>query len=457
MKLAFREPEWHAFLAFAVFLMVLGLSLLTQPKLSQPQFLPAATSPETAAQKPWMKREFLPIAAPSVHAPTLTELPDGRIAAAWFAGSREGADDVRIVMSLRGESPIDEEAQAQTTQTHSKPKAAVAPLRWQPPRTIANREQTVRDTRRSIRKLGNPVLFVDDQRLHLFYVSASLGGWAGSSINHRYSDDQGEHWSTATKLITSPFLNVSTLARTPPLKLTDGSIGLPVYHELFHKHGEWLRISPQGDVISKTRMPHSRHTLQPSVVSLDSQRAIALLRDAGAGKGHIQISTTEDGGQHWLPGPALPLTNPNSSIAALRLQDGRFLLAANPGEGRHILDLWVAPAPNREQPLTLRWEKVTTIDTPTSLSATETGQNTITATLNASGGGSGGVNGSGPAITDESSYPALLQTRDGLIHLAYTWHRQRIQIVSFNLAWLDANKSDQQTKHHGKQRTGKAG
>jgi predicted neuraminidase len=237
-------------------------------------------------------------------------------------------------------------------------------------------------------------------------------------------------------------LNVSTLARTPPIKLTDGSLALPVYHELIHKHGEWLRLSPQGDVMTKTRMPHPRNTLQPSVIPIDSRKAIALLRDAGAGKGHIQISTTEDGGRHWLPGSALPLTNPNSSIAALRLHDGRYLMAANPGEGRHILELWTA-LPNPEQTLSLRWEKVAVIDSPTHSPVGPPVLETDTASAVAPANS----NGSGPIVTDECSYPALLQTKDGLIHLAYTWHRQRIRVISFNLAWLDAAKPAIQAKN----------
>ncbi|MBK8889539.1 MAG: exo-alpha-sialidase [Dechloromonas sp.] len=42
---------------------------------------------------------MLPVAAPSAHAATLAELPDGRIAAAWFAGTREGAADVAVWFS----------------------------------------------------------------------------------------------------------------------------------------------------------------------------------------------------------------------------------------------------------------------------------------------------------------------------------------------------------------------
>jgi predicted neuraminidase len=38
----------------------------------------------------------------------------------------------------------------------------------------------------------------------------------------------------------------------------------------------------------------------------------------------------------------------------------------------------------------------------------------------------------------EFSYPFLLQTSDGLVHVTYTWKRRNIRHVTFNLAWLDS-------------------
>ena len=37
----------------------------------------------------------------------------------------------------------------------------------------------------------------------------------------------------------------------------------------------------------------------------------------------------------------------------------------------------------------------------------------------------------------EFSYPYLLQTRDGTVHLVYTWKRKGIKHVAFNAAWLN--------------------
>ena len=43
-----------------------------------------------------------------------------------------------------------------------------------------------------------------------------------------------------------------------------------------------------------------RATLQPAVVPLDPQHAVAALRDAGPGENRIQWSETRDAGQSWV-------------------------------------------------------------------------------------------------------------------------------------------------------------
>ena len=59
---------------------------------------------------------------------------------------------------------------------------------------LATRESTESATQKHIRKMGNPVIaMAPDNRLWLFYVSVSIGGWAGSAINAMYSDDLGEN------------------------------------------------------------------------------------------------------------------------------------------------------------------------------------------------------------------------------------------------------------------------
>ncbi len=154
-----------------------------------------------------------------VHAAALTQLSEDTLLSVWFAGSREGAADVQI----RGAHfDVSEET-------------------WQDEFVLATRESTQQGLSRYVRKLGNPVVaLAPDQRLWLFYVSVSIGGWGGSAINAMHSEDMGETWSEPRRLVTSPFFNISTLVRGAPVFHDDGSIGLPVYHEFIGKFAEYL-------------------------------------------------------------------------------------------------------------------------------------------------------------------------------------------------------------------------
>jgi len=364
-------PRW---LAATLFVLALAAAAWRAPFPAAPAFLPpppAVTDPAPS----YFSSALLPTAAPSAHAATLAELADGRIAAAWFAGTREGAADVAVWYATLGAAG------------------------WTAPRAIATREGTAAATLAYARKVGNPVLYAEGERLHLWFVSVALGGWAGSMLNHAVSSDGGASWSPPTRLQTSPFLNISTLGRAPPVALADGGLGLPVYHEFIAKHGEWLRLAPDGAILDKVRMAQDRRALQPAVAVFDEHRAIAILRDAGPGPGRIRAATSDDGGQHWPAGDALPLPNPNSSVALLRLQSGRLLIAGNGASGRNQLLLWLSDDAGKT------WHTAATVESDADPQA-------------------------------EFSYPALLQARDGRIHLAYTWRRQGIKHAAFSEAWL---------------------
>ena len=365
--------HWLPLAAF-VLATIAALPLLLSP--ASPRFAldpPAIAVPPT----PTFSTRLIANPQPSAHAATLTELPGlprGRIAAAWFAGSAEGARDAAIYLA--------------TFDGHD----------WSEPRAIVTREQVQHDTGRLVRKLGNPVLATDEQRrLLLWFVSVGYGGWAGSAINHTISTDGGQSWRRSERLVTSPFWNLSTLVRTPPLPLADKGWGLPAYHEFATKRGEWLRLDDAGRVRDKVRIPGSQRALQPAVAALDTEHAIAMLRDASADN-HIRMTSTIDAGTTWQAARPTPLPNPNASVALLRLGDGALLLAYNP------------LAANRDQ-LALAVSR------------------------------DGGANWSAPKLIEntpggEFSYPALLQGRDGIVHLAYTWQRRNIKHIVFTPAWL---------------------
>jgi predicted neuraminidase len=324
---------------------------------------------------------FLPQRGASAHAATITELPDGTIACAWFSGTREGAADVAIYLSFQQNG------------------------NWSQPIIIADRLQTEKDLARHIRKVGNPVLACDaGGRLHLWYVSVSVGGWATSAVNHQMSWDGGKSWSRAKRLVTAPFFNMSTQVRTPPLPLKNGGFILPTNHELFTKHGEMTRLDAEGIMLYKQRIPANQPMDQPAMALLPERAEIlTLLRDPGREPRRIGVAAFSDAAKRWLVRPSLPIANPDSSVALLRLQDGRLLLACNPLQsGRYKLALLLS------EDAGLTWHEA--------LIAEES------LTKNA-----------------EFSYPTLLQSKDGMIHIVYTWDRLKIAHRLISTAALAAN------------------
>ena len=120
-------------------------------------------------------------------------LGEGRLAAVWCGGSREGAGDVAVWFATRG--PLDNNP-------------------WSAPRPIVTRDSAAQETFRYVRKLGNALLIPEKgDRLSLLYVSVGVGGWSGSSLNLKQSVDGGRTWSRSRRLGLSPFFNVSELRR----------------------------------------------------------------------------------------------------------------------------------------------------------------------------------------------------------------------------------------------------
>jgi len=237
----------------------------------------------------------------------------------------------------------------------------------------------------------NPVLFQPKKGpLLLFYkVGPSPSRWWGMLIQ---SDDGGKHWSAPRRLpdgILGPIKN-------KPIHLASGDIlcGSSTESNGWRVHFE--RTSDLGLTWQKTgsvNEPPTIEAIQPSILTLGNGRLQAVGRTQ---QRRIFAINSEDGGKTWGEMKLTELPNPNSGIDAVTLKDGRHVLVYNhTTQGRSPLNVAVSADGKM-------WRAAAVLEhTP-----------------------------------GEFSYPAVIQTADGLVHTTYTWKRQRVKHVVLDPAKL---------------------
>lgn len=312
------------------------------------------------------------------HVPSICELPDGRLAAAWYGGSKEGAPDVSIFLAFRQRGPDGG---------------------WTTPRVVVDRASASRELGRYVRKVSNAVLFTDaNGKLWLVYDSTAIPGAVGSSLNFKTSADGGETWTSSRRLTLGPFFNMGEMVKNKPALLSGGGLAVPMYHEFINDFPEILWLDGTNLPATKTRVFGGRVGYQPSLAPMTPETGVLLCRAPGAVDA-IQVSRTADGGRSWSAPVSAGLPNPDSGLDVIRLSDGRLLLAFNDSaHTRFELKLAISADDGAT------WQRKATLARDASLY---------------------GV-----------SYPFLLQTRDGDIHVVYTVNKQAIWHAVFNAAWL---------------------
>jgi predicted neuraminidase len=314
---------------------------------------------------------------PLAHASTIAQTRDGLVAA-WFGGTHEGHPDVGIWIS-RHEGG-----------------------RWSPPVEVANGAQP--DGSRH--PCWNPVLFQPaGGPLLLFYkVGPSPRAWWALV---RVSNDDGRSWSAAAKLpdgVLGP-IRAKPVERPGAGELLAGSstehAGWVAHLERWRSAGGWTleALASAGSWSRSAALndPSEFGAIQPTILLHSPKRWQLLCRSR---QGVVTEVWTEDAGLTWTRMRATGLPNPSAGIDALRLSDGRFLLAYNPTTtGREKLEIAVSADGKSWRPA------VTLEDAP-----------------------------------GEYSYPAMIQTRDGLVHVTYTWKRYRIKHVVVDPARIAATR-----------------
>lgn len=346
--------------------------------LSYPEFIVQATASNLSrpAQSAIFESDIIPQPKylPAAHSSSFTMLPNGDLIAFWFAGTKEGRPDVKIWYSIYHDG------------------------KWQMAKSIVTPEMIARANHRYVLKVGNPVIYrAQNGDLHLFVVSVSIGGWSGSALNHLVSSDGGLTWSQPERIVISPFFNISTLVRTSAVGLSDGGFYLPVYHEFIRKYPELLRFDANGEFVEQIRITSKNHMLQPSIMPTSAKSAWAYFRNsARIGESReLFASFTQDGGKKWSSPIATNLLNPDSSLVAANLADGRYVMVYNNIDRSH---LWIAISTDG-----INWKPVYELEnTP----------------------------------NDEFSYPSIQVNKD-YIDILYTNNRQNIKHVRFSREWIN--------------------
>ncbi len=261
---------------------------------------------------------------------------------------------------------------------------------WSAPVEVAN---GVRPDGKPRLPTWNPVLFQPaGGELMLFYkMGPSPSTWWGMLMT---SSDAGKTWSAPRRLpdgILGPIKN-------KPVQLANGDILCPTSTE----HAGWRvhfeRSSDFGktwQVIGPVNDGKEIGAIQPSILFHSGDRLQAVGRTK---QGKIFEISSADSGKTWSPMKLTELPNPNSGIDAVTLKDGRALLIYNhTAKGRTPLNLAVSKDGKE-------WQAALVLES-------EPG---------------------------EYSYPAIIQTHDGLVHATWTWKRQRIKHAVIDPTKLEA-------------------
>ena len=263
--------------------------------------------------------------------------------------------------------------------------------RWTPPVQVADGVQN----KKVQYPCWNPVLFQMPQgELILFYkVGPKPSQWWGML---KRSKDAGLTWSAAEKLP----IGILGPVKNKPLLLADGTLLCPSSSEDTGDKLHFEMTKDGGRTWKKTKALNDGKTfsaIQPSVIFLQDGRMKLLCR---SNTGFIMEAYSSDQGNTWTPLKKTNLKNPNSGSDAITLKSGLHVLVHNPlgnrpketeGE-REIL----AVSTSKDG---THWTKVGELEnTP----------------------------------LKEFSYPAIIQTHDGRIHITYTWKREKIKHAVLN-------------------------
>ena len=338
------------------------------------------------------------------HSSSIVELANGDLLACWYNGSGERqADDVKI-----------EGARLRKGSTQWSPRFLMFDTPGFP------------DT--------NPVLYVDSRdRLWMFWGLIVANEWHTAILKYVRSDtgwkaSGAPKWQWSSEILLKPanllervkeypnasaklmehagdkyFSRMGWFTRTHPIELPSGRMVLPLYSDGY-SFGLMGLSDDRGETWQASEPIIGGGGVQPSVVRRKNGELVAYLRDNGPPPKRILMSSSKDEGKSWTFSQDIELPNPGSSVEAIALKDGRWILVYNDTEkGRNSLAVSMSDDEGRTWKWTRHIEK---------------------------------------AETGSYHYPSVIQTRDGAIHVTYSRYTsgkpemQTIAHARFNAEWV---------------------
>lgn len=360
---------------------------------------------------------LFPLQEKHVHGSSIVSLPNGDMLAAWFEGSGERTEDDVVIKGAR-----------------LKKGAKI----WSAPFLMADTPH-LPDC--------NPVLFLNGSgKLFLVWIAVQANLWEQSILrvktSVKYDTNEAPIWNWQDNILLKPgkefeeevaakfkTLPESTLGwagyapkyddmvieaskdhakrsigwmtRIKPLQLPNGRIVLPLYSDGYNF--SLMAISEDDGATWRPGLPVvGRGPIQPALAQKKNGNLVALMRDSGDEPTRVHISESSDLGKTWLATQKTDIPN-TASVELQVLKDGRWAFLGNDIEdGRYRVGLFLSDDEGKT------WKSKIYLENDSDKKGSY-------------------------------SYPALIQTKDGLLHMTYSFHPKKGQ-KTIKYVVVDPNK-----------------
>lgn len=209
------------------------------------------------------------------------------------------------------------------------------------------------------------------------------------------------------------FRRMGWQTRNKPTILSDGRILLPLYSDGFDF--SLIAITDdRGKSWTFSEPLVGMGNIQPTILEKANGTLVAYMRDNGPPPKRLHVSQSTDRGKLWSPVQDSTLLNPGSGADSVRLQNGHWVIAYNDTEqGRPRLAISLSTDEGQSWVFTRHLER----DDRSSTQMTR------------------------------SHYPAIIQGKNGSLHLSYSYHRRNavgqslktIKYARFGEDWIKEN------------------